>query len=152
MNRFLATVGALSAIVASIIAYAPMPAAAAWDASFTAKLVTEANRTPVSGVMVKAYTNTGGRVMAEATSDAAGNFTLTGLRGGEYRLDFTKRGFHDTTLLGVYVTPHSNDRLNVPIAMYPMGTKVPRFTATNPCGRLVNANQIADVYIVCSGD
>jgi hypothetical protein len=152
MKRLLATAVALAAITTGMIMYAPLPANAAWDASFSAKLVVESTYAAVAGVNVKAYTMTGGRVMAESVSGPDGVFTLTGLRGGEYRLNFSKRGYHDTTLVGVWVTPHSTDRLNTPIAMYPSNTKVPRITATNPCGKLVNPSQVADVYVVCTGE
>jgi len=149
MNRLAVTVATLATFAFALLAVSA-PAVGAWDASLTARLVNVGDRAPVAGVEVKAYPLRGGTLLAKAVSDEHGVITLDGLRGGEYRLDFTKSGYHDTTLVGVYVRPHQRDNMSSPIAMYPMGTKVPRFSATNPCGKLLDPAQVADEYVICS--
>lgn len=151
MTRLISALAACAILAVIGMAAQTVPAtASAANASMTAQLVEEASRAPVAGVEVKMYTLHGGYVLARAVSDQRGYFTLDGLQGGEYRLDFKKPGYHDTTLVGVYVPPHQAYRMAAAIAMYPMSMKVPRFTATNPCGKLVDPMQVADVYVVCS--
>jgi len=149
MNRFAVLVATLATLALALVA-ASAPAIGAWDASLTARLVNVDDRAPVAGVKVKAYPLRGATLVAKTVSDQHGVITLIGLRGGEYRLDFTKSGYHDTTLVGVYVRPHQRDNMTSPIAMYPNGTKVPRFTTTNPCGKLIDPAQVADEYVICS--
>jgi len=151
MTRLI-SIFAVCAILVAIgaVSRVTQASASAANASMTAQLVEEGSRAPVADVEVKAYTLHGGYVLARAVSDAKGYFTLAGLRGGEYRLDFKKKGYHDTTLVGVYVPPHQAFRMTSAIAMYPSSMAVPRFTATNPCGKLIDPMQVADTYVICS--
>ena len=123
----------------------------AWDASIAGTLVQVHSTAPVDGVVVKAFTPHGGTALSKAKSDSRGMFVLTGLRGGQYRIQFNKHGFHETAVVGLFVKPHT--RLNLPgtVAMYPLGTAPPRLTGANdPCGFHPDSNETADAYIICS--
>jgi carboxypeptidase family protein len=147
MRSFLRTT--VIAATAIIIASASM-ASASWNASMSGTIVDIKTLQPVADATVKIYTATGSQVLGVATSDAHGAFVISGLRGGQYRLQFEKHGYQRTIIAGIYVRPGERMIEAAPIAMYPNGVKLPNFAMSKPCGALVQPNETADVYVVCS--
>lgn len=142
---FMTTIAGLVALCATASI-----AAAAWTASLSGTLVDIKSLQPVADATVKIYTMTGSEVMGKATSDAHGAFSIGGLRGGQYRLQFEKSGYQRTIVAGIFVKPGERLIEAAPIAMYPNGVRLPNFAMSKPCGALVDPNQTADVYVVCS--
>jgi carboxypeptidase family protein len=142
----------LTLAVVAAISFATSGASASWSASVSGKVVNVQTLDPVSGAIVKVYTENGGQVLGKATSDAGGNFVVSGLRGGLYRLQFEKHGYQGTVVAGLTIRPSERLVEAAPIAMYPDGVPLPKMSANSPCGSLVDPQQTADVYIVCSGD
>lgn len=138
--------------VVAAISLATSGASASWSASVSGKVVDVQSLNPVSDTIVKAYSENGSQVLGKATSDAGGNFVIGGLRGGMYRLQFEKHGYQSTVVAGLTIRPSERLVEAAPIAMYPNGVPLPKMSANHPCGNLVDPQQTADVYIVCSGD
>jgi hypothetical protein len=138
--------------VASVLAFTTMAAAAPWTASVTGRVVNVQSLVPVSGATIRIYSENGAVVLDKSVSDAQGNFAVGGLRGGEYRLEFERKGYQRTVLAGLYVRPSEKYIEAAPIAMYPNGVKLPRVIGSNPCGSAFMPEQTADVYIICSGE
>ena len=138
--------------VASVLAFTTVAAAAPWTASVSGRVVNVQSLVPVSGATIKIYTENGLVVQDKAVTDAQGRFTVGGLRGGQYRLEFERSGYQRTVLAGLYVRPSEKFIEAAPIAMYPNGVKLPRVIGSNPCGSAFMPGQTADVYIVCAGE
>jgi hypothetical protein len=93
-----------------------------------------------------------GSTVAEASSvtDDQGQFTLSGLRGGDYRLLFERSGYPKSLAAGITVKPHEHLVL---ISAFALESN-PRFgqvRVTNPCSSLVQPGEVADLYVICSG-
>ena len=141
----------IAVVCATAIATSPLSAEGASNATLGSTLLNIKTLQPVAGVEVRAYSEHGGTVLGRAVSDAAGVFEIGGLYGGSYRLEFKKTGYKETVLVAVWVAPHSRTTLSHGIAMYPSDVALPRSTlAGNPCGALVQPNQVADVYYMCN--
>jgi Carboxypeptidase regulatory-like domain/Domain of unknown function (DUF3244) len=138
--------------IASVLAFSTMAAAAPWTASVTGRVVNVQSLVPVSGATIRIYTENGFAVQDKAVTDAQGRFTVGGLRGGQYRLEFERKGYQRTVLAGLYVRPSEKYIEAAPIAMYPNGVELPRVIGSNPCGSAFVTGQTADVYIICSGE
>ncbi len=126
------------------------PASASWNASLSGTVVDIKSLQAVPDATIRAYDNNGITVVGEATSDAKGAFVINGLRGGYYRLQFSRGGYQRTVISGVWVHPGERMIEAAPIAMYPNGVKLPNMAVSKPCGSVVDPSQTADVYIVCS--
>lgn len=137
------------ATVMSLLA-ATSIAGAAWNSSFSGRLVDVRTMQPVAGARIKVYEMDSYQVMGEATSDAHGAFTVSGLRGGQYRAAFYKTGYQHTMVVGIMVRPHDRFIEAAPIAMYAVGQKLPSIALSKPCGALVQPGQTADMYVVCA--
>jgi hypothetical protein len=142
---FLTTAMALATVAASITV-----ASAAWTASMSGSVVDVKSLEPVSDATVRIYAESGSQVMGMATTDARGAFVISGLKGGEYRLQFQKTGYQRTVVAGIFVRPGERMIEAAPIAMYRNGVPLPNFAMSQPCGSLIQPGQTADVYIVCS--
>jgi hypothetical protein len=125
-------------------------ASASWTASMSGSVVDIKTLQPVADATIKVYENSGSQEMGKTTSDAHGAFVVSGLRGGHYRLQFEKPGYQRTIIAGIYVRPGERMIEAAPIAMYPVGVRLPNFAMSKPCGALVNPDETADVYVVCS--
>jgi hypothetical protein len=147
MRSFLRTT--VIAATAMIIASTTL-ASASWTASMSGTIVDIKTLQPVADATVKVYEAKGSQVLGKATSDAHGAFVISGLRGGQYRLQFEKPGYQRTIVAGVYVRPGERMIEAAPIAMYPNGVRLPNFAMSQPCGSLIQPNETADVYVVCS--
>jgi 5-hydroxyisourate hydrolase-like protein (transthyretin family) len=137
-------------LIAATILVTGSLASASWTASVSGKVVDVKTLQPVADATIKIYAAAGSDVLGKATSDANGSFTIEGLRGGQYRLQFEKTGYQRTIITGIMVRPNERMIEAAPIAMYPRGVALPNFAMAKPCGALVDPNQTADVYIVCS--
>ena len=146
MRSLLLSTAAAAALALGILT----TASAAGTSSMSGRVVDVKTLQPVPDAKVEAFQGRGFRAEAKTTTDARGEFTLTGLAGGDYRLQFEKAGYQRTMIGGVEV--RSNERMieAAPIAMYPNGVPLPNFAMAKPCGSLIDPTQTADVYIVCS--
>lgn len=129
-------------------------ASPAWygTASVSGTVVDINTMTPVAGATVRAYPETyGARVAGVAKTDANGAFTINGLRGGPYRLQFDRSGYQHTAMLGIDVPPGGRLIEASPMAMYPEGAPVPKAASasSNVCAGLVQPGETSDVYVVC---
>src|SRR5215472_15839423 len=110
------------------------PAAAApWVASLSGTVVDIKTLQPVPDATIKVFENSGSQVMGQATSDARGAFLITGLKGGYYRMQFSKSGFQRTIITGVFMRPNERMIEAAPIAMYPNGVPLPNLAMAKPC-------------------
>jgi hypothetical protein len=137
---------------AACVALCAVAGNASWTASVSGSVVDVNSLQPVSGAIIKVYSVTGTRLQGSAKSDASGTFVVTGLAGGQYRLQFEGPGYQRTVVAGIYVRPTERLIEAAPIAMYPVGVPVPRPISMNPCGSVIQPGETADVYVVCSGD
>lgn len=124
-------------------------AMASWNASMSGRVVDVQSLQPVPAAHVTIYAENGTRELGTAVSDSKGQFTVSGLTGGMYRLKFQRDGFQTTSLVGVTVRPNEHFIEAGPIAMYPNGVAMPKVAIHDLCGGLVEPGQTADVYVVC---
>ena len=137
-----------TATSAALLATASI-AMASWNASMSGKVVDVQSLQPVPAAHITIYAENGTRELGTAVSDARGQFTISGLTGGMYRLKFTRGGYQTTSLVGVTVRPNEHFIEAGPIAMYPDGVAMPKVAIHDLCGGLVEPGQTADVYVVC---
>lgn len=145
----------LSAATAALlltIAVSNATASNSWTAAVSGSVVDVKSLDPVADATIKIFSAQGSRVLGRATSDEHGTFSIGGLQGGQYRLQFEKHGYQSTIVAGLYVRPGERYIEAAPIAMYPVGVPLPKVSVSNPCGSMVDPNQTADVYVICSGD
>ena len=124
-------------------------AMASWNASVSARVVNVSSLEPVAAAHVTIYAEDGTRELGSAVTDAKGQFTISGLQGGMYRMTFTRQGYQRTSLVGLTVRPNEHFIEAGPIAMYPNGVAMPKVAIHDLCGGLVQPGQTADVYVVC---
>lgn len=119
-------------------------------AALSARVVDAKTNVPLADVKVTAYPQ--GSTVAESTTmtDSQGQFTLTGLRGGEYRLLFERSGYPRSLAGGIGVKPHDHLVLISSFALQSK-TRLDKARLVDPCGSLVQPGQVADVYVICSG-
>src|SRR5215472_15970136 len=111
------------ACVASISATA---IASPWNASLSGRVVDVKTLAGVGGATVELYSVRGTHLLGKAKTDATGEFTITGLKGGEYRVEFARSGYQRTVIAGLFVNPGERMIEAGPMAMYPLGMAVPR--------------------------
>ena len=140
--RIAATTGVALLATASI-------AMASWNASASGRVVDVNSLQPVSAARITIYAEDGTRELGAATTDAKGQFAISGLQGGMYRLKFQRAGYQTTSLVGLTIRPNEHFIEAGPIAMYPNGVAMPKVAIHDLCGGLVQAGQTADVYVVC---
>lgn len=124
-------------------------AMASWNASMSGRVVDVSSLQPVPAAHVTIYAENGVRELGSAVSDARGQFTISGLSGGMYRLRFQRDGYQTTSLVGITVRPNEHFIEAGPIAMYRNGVPMPKVAIHDLCGGLVEPGQTADVYVVC---
>ena len=146
MRSLLLSTAAAAALSLAILG----TASAAGNSSLSGRVVDIKTLQPVPDAKVEAFMGSSYRAAAKATTDAHGAFVLQGLDGGNYRVQFEKAGYQRTMIAGINV--RSGERMieAAPIAMYPNGVPLPNFAMAKPCGSMVDPEQTADVYIVCS--
>ena len=120
------------------------------NSAISGRVVDAGNNNPLAGVKVTAYRIGFTVAQATAMTDAQGQFTLTGLTGGDYRLLFDRAGYPRALAGGIGVKPH--DHL-VLVAAFALQSKVKAQQAlvADPCSSLLQPGQVADIYVVCSG-
>lgn len=122
------------------------------SASIHASVVDFQSRAPLAQVRVSVFEQRGTKALATALSDKKGAFTLSNLRGGLYRLELAKPGYHETMVAGLPVKTGEHLSITGPIGMFSEKVPVPAAQITrDPCKDLVNPGQTADVYVVCGG-
>ena len=137
------------ATVMSILA-ATSIAGAAWNSSLSGRVVDVRTMQPVAAAHIKVYAMDSYQLLGDATTDANGSFTVTGLRGGQYRVAFYKAGYQHTMVTGILVRPGERLIEAAPIAMYAVGEKLPSLAMAKPCGALVQPGQTGDEYVICA--
>jgi hypothetical protein len=160
MKQTIATLAAAIAISASILA-SPAPSSAASNAAIvvaqaavpaaiSGRVVDAKQNTLLAGVKVTAYQEGSAVPESTAVTDNQGNFTLSGLSGGNYRLLFERSGYPKSLAAGISVRSHEHLVL---ISAFALDSN-PRFgqvRMTNPCSSLVQPGEVADLYTICSG-
>jgi hypothetical protein len=159
MKHVIATLAAAIAVTAGIFA-SPSPSAAsngskvvalvAAPAAISGRVVDAKQNTLLAGVKVTAFPQGSTAAESSAVTDAQGQFTLSGLRGGDYRLLFERSGYPKSLASGITVKPHEHLVL---ISAFALESN-PRFgqvRMTNPCSSLVQPGEVADLYVICSG-
>jgi Carboxypeptidase regulatory-like domain len=135
-----------AAVAPATISLRPAPAPAA----LSGRVVDSRRNDPLQGVKVIAYPE--GSTVAEASTitDDQGRFTLTDLRGGDYRLLFEHTGYPKSLAGGIGVK--SGDHL-VLIAAFALraNPSLQDVRMVDQCGSLIQPGQTADVYVICSG-
>ncbi|HEY5093738.1 MAG TPA: carboxypeptidase-like regulatory domain-containing protein [Candidatus Eremiobacteraceae bacterium] len=118
--------------------------------AISGRVVDARKNDPLAGVKVTAYRV--GSTVADATAmtDAQGQFTLNGLRGGDYRLLFERAGYPKSLAAGIGVKPHDHLVLVAAFALQSK-TKLEQARIADPCSSLLQPGQVADVYVICSG-
>jgi hypothetical protein len=160
MKHTITTLAAAIAISASLFVSA-MPSSAAANganmialaavpAAISGRVVDAKRNTFLAGVKVTAFQEGSTSAESSAVTDDQGNFTLSGLHGGDYRLLFERSGYPKSIAAGITVRPHEHLVL---ISAFALDSN-PRFgqvRVTNPCSSLVQPGEVADVYTICSG-
>jgi hypothetical protein len=118
--------------------------------AISGRVVDSRTNAPLTGVKVTAFRQ--GFTVAEATAmtDNKGQFTLTGLDGGEYRLLFELAGYPRSLAAGIGVRPHDHLVLVSAFALQSK-TRVEQARILDPCSSLLQPGQVADVYVICNG-
>jgi hypothetical protein len=127
-----------------VVAQAVVPAA------ISGRVVDAKQNTLLAGVKVTAFQQGSTLAEASAVTDDQGQFTLSGLHGGDYRLLFERSGYPKSLAAGITVKPHEHLVL---ISAFALESN-PRFgqvRVTNPCSSLVQPGEVADLYVICSG-
>jgi hypothetical protein len=137
---------------AALCIAATAPVVAQWTAAVSGSVVDMRTMQPVSGAKVSIYTMGGTHELGRAVTDDRGDFSISGLRGGDYWLLFQKDGYQRSAIGGIDLRPHERLIEIAPMGMYPNGMKMPRTIGAGPCGSLVQPAVTSDVYVVCSGD
>jgi Carboxypeptidase regulatory-like domain len=159
MKLTIATLVAAIAIAASVFVSPPPSNAANGEkvvaltvapAAISGRVVDAKQDTLLAGVKVTAFQQGSTVPEASAVTDSKGQFTLSGLHGGDYRLLFERSGYPKSLAAGITVRPHEHLVL---ISAFALETN-PRFgrvQLVNPCSSLVQPGEVADVYVICSG-
>jgi 5-hydroxyisourate hydrolase-like protein (transthyretin family) len=142
----------ISAIVATLLVSAaaqPM-AQAAGTSAVTGQTLDAKTHKPLMGVKINVYedTATPHKVLAATYSRKDGSFNLTGLPGGQYRVELTKMGYEVQVLTGLTVRPSEHTIIGEPIALH---TASEEYQQKMACNNLVRPDQTGSVYVVCSG-
>ena len=127
-----------------VVAQAPIAAA------LSGHVVDARQNTPLSGVKVSAFLEGSTAAESSAVSDDHGQFTLSGLHGGDYRLLFERTGYPKSLAAGITVRPNEHLVLISAFAL-DSNPKFGQVRMTNPCSSLVQPGDVADVYTICSG-
>jgi 5-hydroxyisourate hydrolase-like protein (transthyretin family) len=142
----------LTAIAAALfISAASQPVAqAAGMSSISGRTLDAQTHKPVLGVRVDVFADTGmsHKVLAAAVSRKDGTFTVSGLDGGQYRVELSKMGYQVEMLTGLTVRPSERTIIGEPITLK---TATDDYQAKMACNTIVRPEQTADVYVVCSG-
>lgn len=142
----------IAAIAAALFISAgsqPM-AQAAGMSSISGRTLDAQTHKPVLGVRVDVFADTGTshKVLAAALSRKDGSFTISGLEGGQYRVELTKMGYQVEVLTGLTVRPSERTIIGEPITLH---TASEDYQAKMACNATVRPEQTGDVYVVCSG-
>jgi len=119
-------------------------------AAISGRVVDSRTDVPLAGVKVTAYHVGSTAPEASAMTDAQGQFTLNGLRGGDYRLLFERSGYPRALAAGIGVKSHDHLVLVAAFALQ-VNPRVGQARPVDPCSSLVQPGEVADVYVICSG-
>ena len=119
-------------------------------AAISGRVVDSRNDVPIAGVKVTAFPVGSTTAEATAMTDNQGQFTLNGLRGGDYRLLFERSGYPRALAAGIGVKPHDHLVLVAAFALQ-MNPRVGQARPVDPCSSLVQPGEVADVYVICGG-
>jgi hypothetical protein len=158
MNIKIATLAIALALVGPTISLA---SPAAWTgarvvadmtspAAISGRVVDSRTDTPLAGVKVSAFPLGSTTAEATAMTDNQGQFTLNGLRGGDYRLLFERSGYPRALAAGIGVKPHDHLVLVGAFALQ-VNPRVGQSRPLDPCSSLLQPGEVADVYVICSG-
>ena len=157
MKLIIASVAAVFCVAASAFssfalasAGPQMVATVTASAAISGRVVDSRQDTPIAGVKVTAFPQGSTVAEATATTDSQGRFTLSGLRGGDYRLLFEHIGYPKSLAGGIGVKSHEHLVLISPFAIQ-ADARTGQARLVDPCGSLVQPGQVADVYVICSG-
>lgn len=145
-------INGMAALVASamlIVLPVSAPAASGPAVTVAATVVDVHTSAPLSGAHVKVYT-TSTLPFLQMTTRENGRLVIKGLHQGNYRLRITRSGYQ-TMAYALQVTSKAPWQSAGHIVMYP--TRDPALTLSakgTACGRPMDPNQVADVYIICS--
>ena len=148
MKQLLCTAAIVAALFIST-ASQPM-AQAAGISSISGRALDAQTRKPLLGVRVDVFADAGmsHKVLAATVSRKDGTFTISGLDGGQYRVELTKMGYEVETLTGLTVRPRERTIIGEPITLH---TATQDYQAKMACNTTVRPEQTGDVYVVCSG-
>ncbi len=114
-------------------------------------IVTDPSGATVSGGKVTA-TNTGTNIVHEATTDAAGVYTLPALSPGEYRLEATQPGFKKEVVSGIVLQVAQEARVNIALQVGEVSDSVSVVAATPlvnsenaMIGSVINEKRVEDL-------
>jgi hypothetical protein len=119
-------------------------------AALSGRVVDAQSHAPLANVKITAYPQGSTVAEASAMTDIHGQFTLAGLRGGDYRLLFERPGYPKSLAGGIGVKPHDHLVLISSFALQST-QRSPQLRLVDPCGSLLQPGQVADVYVICSG-
>ena len=158
MKMKLATIAIALAMVGPTVAMASQSASAGarvvadmtTPAAISGRVVDSRKDTPLAGVKVTAFPVGSTTAQATAMTDDRGQFTLSGLRGGNYRLLFERSGYPRALATGIGVKPHDHLVLVAAFALQ-MDPRLGQARPVDPCSSLVQPGEVADVYVICGG-
>jgi hypothetical protein len=119
-------------------------------AAISGRVVDSRSDSPLAGVNVTAFPVGSTTAEARAMTDDQGQFTLTGLRGGDYRLLFERAGYPRALAAGIGVKAHDHLVLVAAFALQ-KNPRVGQARPVDPCSSLVQPGEVADVYVICGG-
>ncbi len=120
--------------------------------SISGRIVDARNHDPIIGARVDLFADTpaskSDKVIAAALSGKDGNFLLSGVAAGQYRVEITKMGYAVQELSGLAVQEREHTIVGEPIAL---SLASDDYAAKMACNKLVRPDVTGDVYVVCAG-
>ena len=118
--------------------------------SIYGSVVDAKHQQPLADVRVAAFPLRSSQQVGATSTDVDGNFRISGLGPGVYRLELSKEGYDTTIVSNVRV--RRDERViiagSLNLSVVRLGE---RYVAHSYCGKLVQAGVTADVYVVCAG-
>jgi hypothetical protein len=121
--------------------------------SVSGTVIDAANNMPVAGAHITLFEGSKNVMITTTKTNASGMFSISRLAPGPIRLVVEKAGYASVLASGIELTPSTHFILAGAFAL----TRDPSVGddgtvyARNQCRSLVQADQTADAYVVCSG-